>query len=126
MITNFEKETEKVTPAEIALIPSIVQILINCEGKSKAITNDAIRKKLNGFAGKEVIKDFRLRVLIHFIRCEGHIVRLCSSSRGYYIGNKAECEKYIQSLEERIDSIRHLYQALREQTYSTEQIKMAI
>lgn len=127
MITNFERQTEKVTDAEKALIPYIVDIVSRSTGKEKAITNDKIRKKIEFQAGKGAIKDFRLRVLIHHIRCRGYIERLCSSSKGYYIGTKDECETYIKSLEERIESIKHLHQALKKQTQDPKrQLSIAI
>lgn len=112
MITNFEKVTETVTELEKALIPYIVNMFK--EGRVNAITNEAIRKKLRN-SGHGEIKDFRLRVLIHHMRYKGYASRLCSSSKGYYIGTLKECETYIKSLEERIDSIRQIKEALREQ-----------
>lgn len=124
MITNFETITNQVTEVEKALIPYIVMMFK--EGKKNAITNEKIRENLKN-SGKGDIKDFRLRVLIHFMRYKGHSSRLCSSSRGYYIGTLSECAEYIKSLEERMDSIGQIKEALRAQAENTRvQLSMAI
>jgi hypothetical protein len=59
------------------------------------------------------LTDARLRKIIHHIRIKNIIPLLIATSKGYYISNdENEIELYIKSLNERINSIQEIKDAL--------------
>jgi len=115
MINGFEKETHDLSQYEIsALVPQVVEILINKIGKQNSITNDRIREIINQH--KVILTNSRLRKIIHYIRIKGLVKCLIATNIGYYISNDVEeFMGYIDSLTQRENSIRSIRYALLEQ-----------
>lgn len=115
MITNFSAETHELNKYESeVLLPIIVSGLKTKIGKEKAVTNKHICKALKDRGHK--ITDSRLRKIIHNIRANDTIPLLIATSRGYYIAtDNQEIEDYIQSLEERANSILFIKNCLTKQ-----------
>ena len=105
MITNFEELTFELTEKEeITIIPILIEILKDREGKLKAVKNTRIISILNSKGIK--IHAPRVRKLIQYIRINGIIERLIGSKNGYYISNdEKELKEYIESLMQRANSI---------------------
>lgn len=120
MITNFENYTFELNNYEKdILLPKIIQGLCVRHGKNKAISNKQACNKMRQMGLK--ISPARFRKIIQYIRLNGLIQNLLASSKGYYIStNKIEREKYINSLNERINSLQNTMYAL---TYQNENSK---
>ena len=120
MITNFENYTFELNNYEKdILLPKIIQGLSVRHGKAKAISNKQACNKMRQMGLK--INPARFRKVIQYIRLNGLIQNLIASSKGYYIStNKIEREKYIDSLNERINSLQNTMYAL---TYQNENSK---
>jgi len=123
MITNFEKYTHELTPKEIDFIlPRVIKILSERQGKEKVATNQKIVDYLNGLQSiidaDAMTSTRRIRKIIHEIRVNGDVPCLIATSEGYYIAdNDDELEAYMLSLRERVNSIQAVYTALRQQRY---------
>jgi len=105
MITNFEEITKELTETEIKkVIPLMINGLKTKIGKSKVITNKEMIEGLKQFGVKT--SSPRVRKLIQAIRLTGSVERLIATSKGYYISNDVnELETYIESLNQRANSI---------------------
>jgi hypothetical protein len=115
MITNFETQTEPLTPEELQLVPMFIEGLKTKIGKDNSITGGEIQK---AFAEKMNLKvgGARIRKIINHIRINGLVKYLCATSKGYYVANKkAEIEEYLTSLHERISAQTKVYTVLKEQ-----------
>lgn len=112
MITGFDKIVYKLTDDERKMvIPMLIRGLQTKTGKVKAITN----KKMVAALKEHGVKTSgpRIRKMIHAIRCEGIIPNLVSTSTGYYITKDIkEMNTYIQSLNERLQQIKNLRDAM--------------
>lgn len=114
MIKNFEKETCTLNKYELTkLVPAVVNVLQECVGKHKAVTNkNIIRTKLSGLQ----VNEARLRKCINHIRVKGLICGLMATSKGYYIAEKREeLETYLESLKGREDAMKELRRSIGKQ-----------
>jgi len=138
MITGFEVETEPLTKYEERVLPYVVEILSKAKGKQNAVNNPRVCDLINHeyavyFTAQMFTDNFRLtgvrlRKIIHHIRCNDLVKRLCSNSKEYYIGDKKECEDYMKGLRERLSAIEQVERSVRKQyreEYS-EQIKLEL
>ena len=116
MIKNFEDVTAKLTKMEKAkLLPLVKEILETRRGEEKAVTNRKIRDYLE-LAYNMKYDAPTIRKIISYIRCNNMIPCLVATSKGYYItDNKEEMEKYIESLQNRIESIRMVILSMKKQ-----------
>lgn len=107
MIRGFEKITADLSDQEIReILPFVIGGLKNKTGKGNAITGSEIVRKTNSFFRDHSINyklsGVRLRKMINYIRIRGLLISLCSTSKGYFIGNKMELEECIESQLQRI------------------------
>lgn len=108
MITNFEDITRDLEPEE----KQLVRVLISgfkTKTKDNPIKAPDIIKKINldkqRLGLKKNITEPRLRKLCNFIRSEG-MIPLIATSSGYYVSyDKEEVKKQIDSLNERASAI---------------------
>lgn len=119
MITGFEKETHELTDHELTvLLPMMVQVLEKRVGEKNAITSTQLLKGFKG-CGKKTSAP-RIRKMINHIRIHGLIFNLVSSSKGYYRPtDQQDCERYLESLKQRINSITAIHDALEWQLNQT-------
>lgn len=112
MITNFVKETEELTTEEKELALYIA-IYLKARRKQNPVTSNEIIigvKRMKGIT----LSGARLRKVVRWIRLSGEIVHLMATSKGYYVcTDKEEWDTYIQSLEERWESIKYLADAMQ-------------
>lgn len=120
MITNFETLTDELTDFERnTLLPIVVRGLSMKVGKDSMITQAEACEKIEQKRGYK-ISGVRWRKLINVIRREGLIKNLVSTSRGYYVATKREeVIKNVQSLQDRINSIEAVKNALIRQIKET-------
>jgi len=115
MLKLFEEITKELTDYEKQVVmPLITQGLELKIGKKMAVTNSHIVTKLR----EQGIKTSgpRIRKMIHHIRVNDIIPRLIATSSGYYISEDIEeLDNYIQSLKQRLHSIREIKESLKEQ-----------
>jgi cobalamin biosynthesis Co2+ chelatase CbiK len=115
MITGFEKETHELTEYEKnILLPVILKGLSKKKGKRNAVTSSYICRvlKTKGFK----ISRPRFRKIVQYIRINGLIDCLISTRNGYYIAESyQECFEYIQSFDQRINSMTVARDALQYQ-----------
>lgn len=104
MITGFEKYTHELTEYELTLLPMIIPRLKTKLGKEKAVTNSHICKVFKEHGHK--LDPPRFRKIVQYIRVMGLIPCLISTSKGYYVAtSKEEIRKYIESFDQRINSM---------------------
>ena len=117
MLNGFHDQTKELTEYERnTLLPIIISGLQRKVGIENAITSKEIESKLN-LKGYDV-SGARLRKLINFIRINGLIDCLIASSKGYWIeDDKDKLLKYINSLEQRAESIMHVAECLKNQLW---------
>jgi hypothetical protein len=115
MITGFEAYTKELTPYEAGiLLPAIVRGMTSKLGKHNAVTN---RKAIDGMrrAGLDITGP-RFRKILHIIRVSGIIEGIVGTSKGYYIAcNDDEWRNYLKSINERLEHIQALRDALTNQ-----------
>lgn len=114
MIQNFERLTCRLSEYEKnILLPAVLEILVRCRGKSKAITN---KRMIRNHLQKYAVNPARLRKVLHHIRTKGMVEGLMATSRGYYVAdNREELVKYVISLEGRIRAQQHLRDNIKKQ-----------
>ena len=117
MINGFNDQTKELNEYERnTLLPIIISGLQRKVGIENAITSKEIESKLR-LKGHEV-RGARLRKIINFIRINGLIDCLMASSKGYWIeDDKDIILKYINSLEQRAESIRYVAECLKTQLW---------
>jgi hypothetical protein len=108
MITNFEEITEELTQDELSIIPYLVKGFETKTKDNPIKAHDLIRM-FNAFCEtnkwKFRLTEPRLRKCVHFIRVQG-IMPLIATSSGYYVSyDQKEIEKQITSLRQRAQSI---------------------
>jgi hypothetical protein len=107
MIKGFEKETHELTEQELKLVGLMVQGLKTKIGKINAITNKKMENALVDVGYK--VNPSRIRKLIHHIRVKKLVPNLISTNKGYYIAtSEEEIFDYIESLQQRINSIEEI------------------
>lgn len=104
MVTNFELETAPLTEEEKKYVPIIIKGLSN-KDKRNAIKSDAIIKALNEKYSYCKMTGARLRKITNFIRSEG-ILPVIATSSGYYVSyDQEEIKAQIVSLLDRAEAI---------------------
>lgn len=111
MIEGFEKQTHELTEDEMKLLPLIIPTLKKKHGKENAVTNSHVCKifKEHGFK----LSGSRFRKIINYIRIHGLIFNLIATGKGYHVAtSQSECERFIESLDQRINSITKVRDAM--------------
>jgi len=114
MIEGFEEQTHEVDSEEEKIAKWIIPRLKKSIGESRAVTNQKIctHLKKNGFSTSPP----RVRKIIHNIRVKGLVPNLIATSRGYYVtADREELSSYVRSLQQRINSITEVRDALVQQ-----------
>jgi len=107
MINGFEKETHELTNYEMTLVPIIVKGFIGKHGSSAAVKNKTIVTALKAMGEK--VTEPRIRKIIHHIRVKHLVTNLISTNKGTYRAeSKEELIKYVESLQQRINSIEEI------------------
>lgn len=119
MVENFEEITSELTDYEQnTLLPIVVKGLLTKRGESNAVTSTEIVKKLKACNYK--IDPARVRKLVNHIRTNNLIYNLMATSKGYYIASsESECRSFIRSLDQRINSIITVRDAMKYQLEMT-------
>lgn len=105
MIQEFEEQTHELTIYERQeILPKIVKRMKTKIGKEKAVTNRRVVRAFKDHGYK--LTEPRFRKIIQHIRVNGLIQGLISTGRGYHIATKkSEIQRYVKSLDERINAI---------------------
>lgn len=116
MITNFEHLTAEMSDDEKKLVPILIKGFYtkrkNNPVKAGDIVN-AINTRRSEYNLKNKFTEVRLRKICNFIRSEG-ILPLIATSSGYYLSyDPAEIQAQIDSLYERADAIKHSADGLK-------------
>lgn len=112
MINGFEDQTHELTEYELRiLLPGMINGLRTKVGSKNSITSG---KAIKGMKEKRLkIDSPRFRKLINYIRIKGMIHNLVASSKGYHIAtSQSECERFIESLDQRINAITTVRDAM--------------
>lgn len=116
MITNFEKETEKLTDKEIKIVPYLVKGL-QSKTAENPIKAPAIVKAMNEFLKDQNINIKMTEPMLR--KCIGHIRRenilpIIGTSKGYFVSyDKTKIMEQIKSLNERAESMIATAKALK-------------
>ena len=127
-MTNFENITEPLNDLErsaaTVIAKTMRQYYVGAENACTAskigtgMANTFPELRYTDAKGniRPYLTDVRIRKIMNYI-LRNHLVRyLIASSNGYYVArNASEVCKYIQSLEERIDAINAMKQALKDE-----------
>lgn len=115
MIKGFEEYTKDLSDYERdTLLPLMVAATRSKIGKASAIKNITAVQKLRE-AGY-IITPARFRKIMHVIRVSGMVPGVVATSKGYYIATSSqELEDYIISLDQRINHIQNLRNAIHNQ-----------
>ena len=106
MIEGFDDDTCELSSYEKTLVPIIVSKIKGNIGEEMAVKNKDIIRRLNSM-GYEKITAARIRKIIHYIRVSKKVTNLIATSKGYYRAkSKSEIEKFVLSLQQRINSIQ--------------------
>lgn len=104
-IENFEAETHELTDYELnTLLPLVKSGLLKRTGEENSVTSTHIVNELvkKGYS----INGPRLRKIINYIRVNNIIYNLIATNNGYFIASsESECRSFIRSLDQRINSI---------------------
>ncbi len=115
MVNNFENQTHDLTDYEHkVLLPYIVKILETKVGQKNQITSTELIKqmKLNSFK----IDPARFRKIINHIRINNVINNLVATGNGYHRAtSESECRRFIESLDQRINSMIVVRDAMKYQ-----------
>ena len=114
MITGFEKYTDELNEYESSkILPLIISGMETKKGKDLAITNKMICKLLKLPPYNCKITEARVRKIVAHIRINGLVPNLIATSKGYYIAEtEQEMDNYIESLDQRINAITVVRDAL--------------
>ena len=110
MINGFEEQTVELTNDEIkTIVPIFIRGLNSHIGKQNAITNKEIILLIET-KYQIKLKDSRVRKIIHYIRINRLVPKLCATSNGYYVAqSKKEHYEWIESIKQRLNSIQDIY-----------------
>ena len=114
MITNFENETQPLTPSELKLARLVANIIRN-HTKAKPIFSQQLQAEVHWNTAVDInVTQVRLRAIIHYLRCNEKLP-IIATSRGYYFTDDVnEIRKQSKSLKERAMSIRMVAAAFDE------------
>lgn len=120
MINGFEKQTQELTEYESdILLPLVVKQLKLKLGEKQSVTNAHVCRAFKNHGYKMTAP--RFRKIINHIRINGLINHLVSSSKGYFVAtSESEIERYIESLDQRINSITTVRDSLFHQLKNNE------
>lgn len=120
MIKGFEEYTKDLTDYERdTLLPVMVAATRTKIGKASAIKNVTAVQKLRE-AGY-TITPARFRKIMHVIRVSGMVPKIVATSKGYHIATSAkELLDYLESLDQRIEHIQNLRNAIFKQYHNGE------
>lgn len=112
MIEGFKKQTHELTDHEMTfLLPKVVKGLKFKIGKKNAVKNSDVCRAFVSCGFR--LTPPRFRKIINHIRIHGLILNLIATSGGYYIAtSQSECERFIESLDQRINSITRVRDAM--------------
>lgn len=115
MLPGFEDFTAELTAVEIErVVPRIAGMIRRRKQAEKAITNTEIRYQLKKNYGIRV-RSTRVRAIIHYIRVKHIVPCIAATSKGYYVETRGEyLERYISSLNGRVNSISEIVTAIRQ------------
>lgn len=115
MIEGFKKQTHDLTKYELEeLVPVIVRGIEFRIGEGRSVTSkQAIYgMKKRGFK----IDGPRFRKCINYIRINGLVPLLLATSKGYFVANsESSVERFIESLDQRINAITTVRDSLHYQ-----------
>ena len=116
MINGFENITHDLTEYELKeCVPFMVKGLRYCIGEGRALTADNGCKVMEKHGLK--MNPARWRKCVNFIRRMKLIQGLISTSKGYFVAeNDQQIQKFIQSLQERIDAIEAVKQSFKQRS----------
>lgn len=96
------------------LLPLVVGFLRAAHGRKLTSYMIASMIRIQG----HTCDSLRVRRIVNHIRCNAIIPCLAAGSNGYFVAsNEAEISETINSLEGRVDAIREVINALKEQRY---------
>ena len=101
-LKNFEEHTTH-PPSVMSHAPKLMS-MVYMHSSDNPLRSDQIEDEL-GLSGTAV------RSIVHAMRIKGH--GICSSSKGYWIGNQSEILDTVSSLEQRARSIADVTHGLR-------------
>lgn len=111
MIEGFEKQTHDLNEYELEILPNIVRGLKTKIGEKSAVTNSYICKKFKENGKK--LTPARFRKIVNHIRIHGLVFNLVATSKGYHVAtSQSECERFIESLDQRINAITKVRDAM--------------
>jgi hypothetical protein len=112
MVTNFENITTELTDYEMSIVPAIISGFKRYS-KENPIKSADIVERFNNYNGSKILNDARLRKIVNFIRANG-LLPLIATSSGYYVStDKEEIEKQIKSLIQRSNAILNCANGLK-------------
>ena len=104
MITNFEEITQRLTPREKSVLPTLVAYL---ENRNTATKSDLLCSRVNNIMNRNLLTPVILRKLSNFIRANS-ILPLIATPKGYYVSyREAEIIKQVESLRDRAEAINY-------------------
>ena len=104
MITGFEQHTHELDSVEDSKVFDIAMYLEH-NAKERPVTCG----ELSHISG---LVQPRVRKIIHYIRTKRLIQNLIATNKGYIVvSDEKRIEKYLQSLDDRINSIINLYES---------------
>lgn len=115
MIQGFEKQTHELNEYELNIVvPAMVKSFQNHIGDKNSITSSKAIKAMKGKGYK--IEGPRFRKCVNYIRVNGLVSLLLASSKGYYVAtSRSSAERFIESLEQRINAITTVRDSLEYQ-----------
>lgn len=106
MITNFEELTKELNEKEIAMVPSLIELLEETD-ISMPIKAPEICEMIEG------LTQIRLRKMVNAIRSNA-CAPICATSAGYFLSkDKAVLDDQIKSMYERASSIKRAGEGLQ-------------
>ena len=97
------------------MLPLVVRLLTEANGRVLSSYQIAAVVRQNGY---HACNSFNVRKVVNHIRCNAIIPCLASNGKGYFVAsNDREITETIYSLEGRVDAIREVIEALKQQRY---------
>lgn len=97
------------------MLPLVVRLLTQANGRVLSSYKIAAVVRQNGY---HACNSFNVRKVVNHIRCNAIIPCLASNGKGYFVAsNDREITETIYSLEGRVDAIREVIEALKQQRY---------
>lgn len=115
MVNGFNIQTQELNEYEKnVLVPAMIRAFVLRVGEDKIITSTKAMRGLKDSGYK--INGARFRKCVNHIRVNNLINLLISTSKGYYIAtSRSSVERYIESLDQRINSVITVRDAIKYQ-----------